>query len=382
MAAAFLASALAMPIASMAQDLLPDLARMAAALRHYEAISAAGGWANFPSGTSLKPGAFDTRVPALRERLRAEGDYGEKATAADLAYDQALEQSVRRFQMRHGLVIDGIVGPKTRAALNASAEHRAAGLRRNLARIRDLAPWPQRFVLVQAPAFEAAAIEHGAEVLRSRVIVGRKTRQTPELRSAIREVVFNPYWTVPIRIARRDIAPKVLEDPRYLADRGIRVFASWASGAPEIDPATVDWSTLPTTIKLRQDPGPENALGQVKFLFPNPYDVYLHDTPNRGLFDALPRAFSSGCVRLDRAVDLAVWILGDQQHWPDNRVHAAAASGARKSVRLETPIPVIFTYLTAWVGRDGLVQFRNDLYARDKSDNAPNDETSLGHMPC
>jgi len=353
------------------QALLPDVAQTEAAFERYESLSVASAWSQFSDGPSLKPGALDARVPSLRARLRATDDYIQAPEASGRVYDLALEQAVRRFQARHGLIVDGIVGRRTRAALNVSAARRAAMLRLNLRRIRGLLPWPERFVLVQAPAFEAAAVDRGRAVLRSRAIVGRATRQTPELRSEIKQVVFNPFWTVPIKIARRDIAPKVQKNPAYLTEQGIRVFGSWTADAPEIDPASVEWSALPTTIKLRQDPGPKNALGQVKFLFPNSYDVYLHDTPNHDLFERLPRAFSSGCVRLERALDLAAWLLADEPRWSDDLVHETATRGKRKAVRLQTPVPVIFTYLTAWAGRDGVVQFRNDLYGRDRVDEAP-----------
>jgi len=375
LAAAIGAGTLGMPVMVAAQALLPDLAQTEAAMKTYEALSNTDGWPKLRNGPSLKLGAIDSRLTVLRERLRVTGDYRLEPKATEGPYDPPLDYAVRRFQARHGLVVDGVVGPRTRAALNVPAAERAAMLRRNLLRIRNLPHWPDRFVLVQVPAFETAAIDHGATALRSRAIVGRQTRQTPELRSAIREVVFNPYWTVPIKIARRDIAPKMLENPNYLADRGIRAFASWAVGAPEIDPAAINWADLPTTIKLRQEPGPKNALGTVKFLFPNPYDVYLHDTPNRTLFERLPRAFSSGCVRLDRAVDLAVWLLSDEPQWPDGRIRATAASGIRTPVRLPTPVPVIFIYLTAWAGRDGVVQFRNDLYAHDRLDEVDDSAT-------
>lgn len=349
---------------------LPDLAQTEAAVAHYDALSAMSVWPTIPDGPLLRPGEVDRRVPLLRKRLRITdegGDWWSPNNRSEI-YDPGLERVVRRFQQRHGLVVDGIVGPKTRAALNVAPARRAAMLRVNLHRLRQLEPWPERFVLVQVPAFEAFAIENRVVRIRSRAIVGRPTRQTPELRSAIEEMVFNPFWTVPVKLARRDIAPKAHRDLGYLAEQGIRVYQSWAADAPEIDPAGVDWSALPSTIKLRQDPGPKNALGRVKFLFPNPYDVYLHDTPGRKLFARLPRSFSSGCVRLERALDLAQWLLEDDPAWPPEAVHGAAHGDVRVRVRLRTPVPVIFTYLTAWAGEDGVVEFRDDLYSRDPID--------------
>lgn len=376
MSRAVLAAILLVPFLSIfggsvwADARLPDVALTEAAIAHYDALSAMSPWPALPDGPSLRPGDADRRVPQLRQRLRITDEGSDWWSPDNLGeiYDPGLERAVRRFQQRNGLVVDGIVGPATRTALNVAPARRAAMLRVNLHRLRQLVPWPARFVLVHVPAFEAFAVENDVVRIRSRAIVGRPTRQTPEFRSAIEEMVFNPFWTVPVKLARRDIAPKAHGDPGYLAEQGIRVYQSWAADAPEIDPAGVDWTALPSTVKLRQDPGPKNALGRVKFLFPNPYDVYLHDTPGRELFARLPRAFSSGCVRLERALDLAQWLLEDYPAWSPDAVRGAADGGARVAVRLRAPVPVIFTYLTAWAGADGVVQFRDDLYGRDRID--------------
>ncbi len=348
-------------------SVVPDIGQTEAAIARYSFIASNGGWPAFPDGPTLEPGMTDTRVAVLRVRLHATRDYyRHMSNSVEFLYDSKLVRGIRRFQARHGLAVDGVVGPRTRAALNVPAERRAALLRLNLTRLTNLLPWPDRFVLVHVAAFEAAAMENGSMAVYSRAIVGRPTRQTPAFRSAIEDIVFNPYWNVPPKIARRDIAPKVRQDPDYLHRQGIRVFASWAANAPEIEPGGVDWEALPTTIKLRQEPGPMNALGAVKFLFPNPYDVYLHDTPNHDLFDEITRAFSSGCVRLERADDLARWLVKRDTATDTERVRRKAAQGSPTTVPLKTPVPVVFAYLTAWAGADGIVSFRDDIYRRDQ----------------
>jgi murein L,D-transpeptidase YcbB/YkuD len=360
--------ALILPLAwaGDAVALVAEEAGLEAALARYQGIADAGGWPSLGEGPALKPGMVDPGVPVLRARLAATGDLPPGSIGDGESFGTALELAVRRFQERHGLVVDGVVGPVTRAALNVPAPARAATLARNLARLARRPPWPrERFVLVQVPAFAVAAVEDGRPVLVMRAIVGRTTRQTPELRSRIGEIELNPFWTVPPRIARLDIVPKQRRDAGYLAARGIRVFAGWERGAPEVDPDSIDWTAPPPAVKLRQDPGPENALGRVKFLFPNSHHVFLHDTPKRALFERLPRTFSSGCVRIERPFAFAEWLLRDDPAWPPRRIAQVVDSGETKRVRLRAPVPIVLAYFTAWVDGDGRVNFRDDVYERD-----------------
>jgi murein L,D-transpeptidase YcbB/YkuD len=202
-----------------------------------------------------------------------------------------------------------------------------------------------------------------------RVVTGRPYRHTPVFSGTMTYLEINPYWHIPPSIARKDILPKITKNPDYLAEQGIRVFESWKSGAEEIDPDAVDWSKInPKTFpyKLRQDPGPRNALGRIKFMFPNRFSVYLHDTPDKSLFDQTRRTFSSGCVRVDRPMDLADFVLDGDPLWTRDALQAAIESGETRTIRLPRSLPVHILYWTAWIDEEGRIQFRKDVYGRDK----------------
>lgn len=337
-------------------------------------IALTGGWPELPAGPTLEPGANDARVPVLRAVLLATGDLGtpappppEASSAGDpLLYDTALVDAARRFQRRMGLDDDGRIGGGTQAELRVPVEDRIRQLRVNLDRGRVLLyQIPEEFLVVNIAGAEAAYLR-GEEVLwRSRVQVGTPYRETPEYRSEITYLVFNPTWTVPPTIIRNDILPAARRDPYSITRRGLNVLDS--SGAV-IDPGSVDWSRFSTghiPYILRQDPGPGNALGRVKFMFPNPYNVYLHDTPSKSLFDKDTRTTSSGCVRVQQPLELARLLLDDPEKWNDATIAAAIARGTIQNVTLRRRVPVILAYWTAWVDPEGVVNFRRDVYGRD-----------------
>lgn len=341
--------------------------RLRQALGHYRSLAAAGGWAHLPDGPTLRVGDWSAAVPPLRRRLLREG-VEPVADAGSEQFDADVEDAVRRFQARHGLQVDGAVGPRTRAALNVSAAQRVDQLIANLERRRWLGDAPgRRQVRVNAAAFTLDAIEGDAVALHMRVVVGRPYRPTPEFSDRIRYLVLNPYWEVPTRLAVQDKLPEIKRDPGYLASEHLRVLSGWGPDARELDPAQIDWQRLRGHVpyRLRQDPGPWNALGRIKFMFPNAYDVYLHDTPSRGLFAHAERSFSSGCIRVEQALALADWLLQDDPQWTPAALREAIDSGRMRTVNLRTPVPVYLLYWTAWVGSDGRVQFRRDLYERD-----------------
>ncbi|GIX46261.1 MAG: peptidoglycan-binding protein [Candidatus Tectimicrobiota bacterium] len=353
--------------------------RLRQALARYRAIAAAGGWPAVPPGPALRRGDRGARVALLRARLAASGDLlgpllpdealsEQPLPLDDTFFDAALEQAVRRFQQRHSLEVDGIVGPATLAALNVPVAQRLEQLRLNLDRWRRLPrQLGSQYLLVNIPAFTLDVMHDDASVLHMRVVVGQPHRRTPVFNATLRYLVFNPYWQVPRSIATREILPRLREDPAYLRSHNFTVLEGWEE-ARVIDPESIDWATLtPHTFRyrLRQEPGPQNALGRVKFMFPNRFHVYLHDTPAKDLFAKARRAFSHGCVRLERPRELAVHLLRDHPAWNEERVLAAIASGTRRVVPLPYPLPIYLVYHTAWVDPDGTVHFAPDLYGYD-----------------
>ena len=335
----------------------------------YAAIAAAGGWPGFPPGPKLVNGDRDARVTVLRQILAAMGDLSQEPAPDPEFFDDALEAGLKRFQDRHGLEPDGAVGSATAAALNISAAERLKQLRANLERWRWITEeLGDRFIMVNVAGYRVGVFEAGQAVLFMPAIVGRAYRQTPDFSGKISTITFNPAWNVPPKLAREDILPKLKKDPSYLKKKGFRVFESWADGAREIDGAAVDWTQIKPeslSFKFRQDPGPQNALGRILFLFPNKFDVYMHDTPERWLFNQAVRDFSSGCIRIEKPLDLALYALRDDPSWTKEKLLEIIASGETKVIPLPKPLPVHILYWTAWLGVDGRVQFRQDIYLRD-----------------
>ncbi|UCF37759.1 MAG: L,D-transpeptidase family protein [Acidobacteriota bacterium] len=345
-------------------------ANLCKALERYRSIRRSGGWKPVPAGAKLELGVSDPRVVDLRNRLQATADL-EQATVADPSlFDSNLTTAVRQFQHRHGLDADGVVGPKTLEALNVSVEDRIVQIELNLERWRWL---PEDLglvhVIVNIAGFHLDVIEDDRVVLEMPVVVGRPYRRTPVFSDEMTYLVFNPYWNVPPNLARQDIVPKIIADPEYLSKERIRVFRGWGSDAEELDPATIDWKSVGSKIgafRFRQDPGPANALGRVKFMFPNTFNVYLHDTPSRSLFARSERAFSSGCIRVGLPLELAAYLLSPAGDWTPERIEKVLVRGEEETVLLPRRVPIHLLYWTAWLENDpDLVHFRNDIYGRD-----------------
>ncbi|QEA39378.1 L,D-transpeptidase family protein [Pistricoccus aurantiacus] len=345
--------------------------RLRAGLARYRHIERQGGWPMLPARQqSLRPGDVHDDVLLLRERLAIIGEL--EVMAADLftdtepevldprRYDDPLAGAVRRFQKRHLLETDGIIGPQTRAALNVPVAERIDQIRVNLERARWLLHGlPDSFVLVDIAGYRVSYFRPDGEIWRSRIVVGQPYRRTPSLRSAITHLTVNPTWTVPPTIRREDILPRVRRDPGYLARRNMSVLSP--SGR-RLDPWQIDWWN-PGNVILRQGPGPNNALGQVVLRFPNNHLVYLHDTPSQGLFAREQRAFSSGCIRVQGILELAQ-LLFDDTGTPA-RIASLIARGKTRNISLARPVPVILHYWTVQAGQDGELVFRPDIYQRD-----------------
>jgi murein L,D-transpeptidase YcbB/YkuD len=361
---ALAAPALAPEVLAYAPRLTPYQLLMDA-LARYRALAAAGGWRAVPPGPTLKAGMRDPRVTALRARLAAGGDLAEAASPEPDLLDPALEAAVMRFQQRHGLEADGAVGRQTLAELNVPAAARVDQIRVNLERARWVAQdLTGDFLLVDIAGFHAALHLQGLPVWSSRVVVGRPYRKTPAFRAEMQYLVLNPTWTVPPTILKQDVLPKLEKDPAYLERQGMSVVDN--QGRP-VDAEGMDWKRYARggfPYQIVQRPGEKNPVGRIKFMFPNPHFVYLHDTPEPKLFERAERAYSSGCIRVEAPVELAVLLLDDRERWGPDAVRAAIATGETRTVPVRRRVPVMLLYWTAEV-RDGVVHFRRDVYGRD-----------------
>jgi len=338
---------------------------MGQAIQHYRRIIASGGWQTFPDSMTIQANDRGNHVAELRRHLYMTGDLRAE-TRRPRVFDAELQEAVARFQLRHGLRITGFVDSRTRHALNVPAQDRLRQLEVNLVRMQDLMKInkDERYVLVNVPAFTLQAVDGGTLYLSSKVVVGKPGRDTPNVSVKIREVNFFPYWRVPDSIAHKDLIPQIRKDPSYFSEQHFSLLPGW--GAKPFEPAQIDWfSPNVFKYKFRQDPGPHNALGVVRINMPNKHIVYLHDTPLKQLFDQNYRAFSSGCVRVERVLDLAGWLLGRNKDWSPMRVNVAVALGKSEDVKLVKPVPVHFVYLTSWASGNGVVHFRRDIYQRD-----------------
>lgn len=322
-------------------------------------------WPAVPAGLRIDPGAVSSRIVKLRERLAASNELG-AAPIEGKKYDAPLVEAVKAFQARHGLDADGVIGQATLATLNVSLETRLNQVLADMERLRwRPAELGNRYVVVNVPAFELAAFENGQVALNMRTVVGRSERKTPIFSDAIRYLEFNPNWHVPPTIVKEDIIPHLVEDPHYAIEhKNVYLFQNGV----EIDPATVDWTKpYPADYRFRAPPGPLNPLGRVKFMFPNRFDVYLHDTSEPKLFEDEMRAASSGCIRIQDPQALTQWILKDKDGWSEEKREKILASEKQTRVELPEPVPVYLIYVTAWLGEDGLPAFRDDVYGYDKA---------------
>ncbi len=336
------------------------------AITQYQGIVSQGGWDQVPSTKKLQLGVVDPDVVPLRKRLMVSGDLPQNAGLSQ-SFDSYVDAAVKRFQARHGLPADGVLGKYSYLAMNVGAQTRLGQLQTNLGRLREkVGTLGNRYVLVNIPAAQIEAVENNRVVLRHTAIVGKIDRQTPIVNSRINEIIVNPYWNAPVSIVRKDIIPLMRKDPNYLKDSHIRLFAPDGS---EVDPMNVDWSTEEAAkYRFRQDPGANNAMATVKINFPSPDGVYMHDTPQQSLFNNLIRFDSSGCVRVQNVRDLVTWILRDTPGWDRQHFEAAIKTGESQPVAVTNPVPVHFLYVSAWSTGPGVVQFRDDVYGWDGVD--------------
>ncbi len=333
------------------------------ALETYQALPQET-WPPIATTPTIKPGAADARIPTVRKRLAVFGDLADSLSPTPSVYDSALVTAVQHFQQRHGLEPDGNMGPKTLEALNVTVGQRILQIKANLERWRWLAQeFGPYYIKVNITNYQLEVVRQGKVVRTHRVITGKPLRTTPVFSATMQYLVFNPTWTVPPTILKADVIPGVQKDPNYLSKKKLSILDTQGN---VLDPATVDFSSsLAKTYTYRQPPGPDNALGAVKFMFPNSFSVYIHDTPSKELFNKSERALSSGCVRVEDPLSLAAYLLNDSLKWSLNSINTLIKTEKTQTITLAEKPNVHILYWTAWVDQKGEVQFRSDIYQRD-----------------
>ncbi|AYD00487.1 L,D-transpeptidase family protein [Neorhizobium sp. NCHU2750] len=333
------------------------------AIAAYQQIVSNGGWPEVNPTNRLQLGVADPVVQQLRRRLTISGDLDESAGMSN-AFDSYVDGAVKRFQARHGLPSDGVLGEFTVKALNIPAQTRLMQLQTNLVRLQSMSgDLGQRYVMVNIPAMYIEAVENDRVALRTNAIVGRISRPTHAINSKIYEVILNPYWTAPRSIIEKDIMPLMRKDPTYLTRNNIRLLDNRGQ---EVSPETIDWNAPKApNLMFRQDPGKINAMASTKINFHNPNNEYLHDTPEQGLFNKMMRFDSSGCMRVQNVRDLSTWLLKDTPGWPRQEIERVIATRQNTPIKLTQEVPVYIVYITAWSAKDRVVQFRDDIYQKD-----------------
>jgi murein L,D-transpeptidase YcbB/YkuD len=317
----------------------------------------------------LKKGDKGPAVQNLRGRLMMFGDLDGPQEDQSYLFDETLETAVMIYQKRHGLKQDGIVGPRTLNILNTPIQKWIRQIELNLERWRWLPrDLGERYLIVNIADFKLWVVENRRRLLEMRVIVGKSYRRSPVFSAKMTYMVINPYWNIPHHLAVKDLLPKIQKDVHYVDQQGIKVFKDWSNEAEEIDPKTIPWDKIEPhkfIYKLRQDPGPNNSLGRIKFMLPNKFSVYLHDTPKHSLFKETHRVFSSGCIRIERPIDLALYLLHNDPNWTRDKLMEAIENGKPTVIWIQNPIIVYLQYWTAWVDESGKLIFRDDIYNRD-----------------
>jgi len=339
-------------------------------IEYYRNIAARGGWQPVQGAQGLRVGSKSPAVMALRQRLIITGDLDPAAGESPI-YDSYVESAVRRFQARHGISSTGTMTGPTVVAMNVPVDLRIRQLEINVARLRSLVGTglPGRYAVANIPAALVEAVEGGVVHSRHAAGVGKIDRQSPLLNSKVVEVNFNPFWTAPASVVKKDLIPKMQKEPNYLTENKIRIFNA---AGQEVPSSQINWfSDEATRYRFRQDPGGDlNSMGFVRINIPNQHGVYMHDTPSKGIFGDDFRFVSSGCIRIQNVRDYIEWLLKDTPGWSREQIDAVFKSGERIDARLAQAVPIHWIYVTAWATPDGLVQFRDDIYNKDGLGNA------------
>jgi murein L,D-transpeptidase YcbB/YkuD len=337
-------------------------------LARYRDIAASGGWPQISEGPVIKPGMQNQRIVQIRSRLLVTADLKDTTITDSTLYNENLERSIRRFQYRHGLEEDGIIGKGTLATLNIPVEDKIDQIRVNLERLRwILDEGSDEFILVNIAGFRVNLASEYNLIWHGRAQVGKLYRQTPIFKAPLKYLVINPTWTVPPTILAKDVIPAIKRDQSYLQKKNMKIISR---SGKIVDPGSIDWSQYPAKnfpYSIRQDPGPTNALGRIKFIFPNKHFVFLHDTPSKALFNRTERTFSSGCIRVEDPFEFALQLLRNQDDWNREKIDEILKSKKTKTIYLKEQIPVYLLYFTAFpdIGREDIIHFRKDIYKRD-----------------
>ena len=343
--------------------------RLKTALIVYRGLAERGGWPVIPGDGRLEKGMKSDRVPVLRSRLKVTGDMPAEVDATSDLFDESVEEAVKRFQQRHGRFDDGIVGTRTLRALNVPVEKRIRQIELNLERWRWL---PQNlgnpYIMVNIAGYGLEVVENETPVLTMKIVVGTAFQKTPVFSGKMTYIEMNPYWNVPHSIATEETLKKIRQNPEFFAKENMRVFTAGPNGE-EVNPAAIDWSQHSENnfpYRLRQEPGPRNPLGRIKFMFPNRHSVYLHDTSDPQLFRKERREFSHGCIRIEKPMDMAEFVMRGSKEWPIEKIKATLKTKETTVAYLPKPIPVHILYFTAWGNGDGATHFLEDIYRRDE----------------
>jgi murein L,D-transpeptidase YcbB/YkuD len=348
----------------------PGYERLKKALLDYRRMAAGEPWPVLPGGETLRKDEPSKGIITLRKRLVMTGDLAASQNTGSDLFDDALEEAVRKFQARHGIESDGTVGRATRRMLNTPIEKRIHQIELNLERWRWLpAELGQKHIRVNIAGFGLDVVENDKVILAMKVVVGKNYKRTPVFSGKMTYLEINPYWNVPASIATEELLPKIQQDVGYLKKEQMKVLRNTDKKRNEfVNPGEVNWHELSEDnfpYRLRQEPGPKNPLGRIKFMFPNKYGVYLHDTSEPALFKRTRREFSHGCIRIEKPFEFAEYVLRNDPDWTRENIEAAVALQKNRVVMLPEPIAVHILYWTAWVDEDGTVQFRDDIYDRD-----------------
>ncbi len=346
-----------------------EYSRLQKTLLKYKEIAGHGGWPTVSKGASLKMGDLSARVAEVKKRLLITDDLISEGSKNEKTFDDELYNSVIRFQRRHGLKEDGVIGPETIKTLNVPVEKRIHQIEINMEKLKLMPKdMGQRYIAVNIAAFELEVIENKNIALNMKVIVGKPYWHSPLFSAKMTHLVFNPSWYVPNSIAIKEVLPKIKKEPDYFVKEGIKVYEKEKGYRKELDASAINWADITADnfqYRFVQVPGILNPLGKIKFVFPNEYNVYLHDTPAKVLFERSSRAFSHGCIRIEKPVELAEYLFRDDPLWTKDKILEIMEAGKEIKIKLPSPIDTHILYLTAWVDKDNVLQFREDVYERD-----------------